>query len=372
MVSRDGKATEVRQILLVEDDDALRGLLQRHLAERGWKVAEARTVGEALAALEARRPDLLVLDLHLPDGSGWEVAACLRSAPGPRVPIVVCSAYSHPIRHSCRIEGYLAKPFTLADLDEAIDKAMTAPQSMDGPPATPRKRDRRKVAFYSSLAHDVRTPMSALRTGIESLLSNDVAWDETARREFLHLIATSAERVIRYARDVVDMARLEAGAMRYDPEPVEPCEAVESALRDLSASGVDTSRVLVQVEPQTAQAYADPVHVLRILVVLLENALRFSTGPVRVQALSSRNRVLWRVSDSGPGVPPKDRRKIFSKCYRMRACPPGTSGGPRLSLYICSQLARLQGGRLWVGESEEGGACFCLALPMVGASRISR
>jgi DNA-binding response OmpR family regulator len=172
-------------ILLVEDDDDLRGLMRRHLAGHGYRIAEAAGVREARGVLDASVPDLLILDIGLPDGTGWDVARYLRALAGGDIPIVVCSSHepSAADLEGCGVQGYIPKPFNLGALSECVVAALASPKPGYVAAAAAEEADDREVAFYSSLAHDMRTPMAILRTAVESLLADDVTWDEDARRE---------------------------------------------------------------------------------------------------------------------------------------------------------------------------------------------
>ncbi len=354
---------EQRRILLVEDDARLRGLVRRYLIERGHRVVGVGSVAEAVAALEHDPPDLMLLDIQLPDGSGWEAARWARDR-APRTAIVVCSSHEPSVEEAegYSIEGYIPKPFDVRSLPDLLETALTRGAAAYSPVGR-RATEDEAAAFYSSLAHDMRTPMATLQTAVESLLCDDVEWDAEARREFLEAIASSSERVGRYARDVVDLARLEAGAARARRETLDPHETIEPALRGLRARG-GIPAVAIRVGTGVSMVQADPGHVQRILVALLENAVVHSPAgaPVGLEVTRAGSEVQWRISDAGAGIPREDRERVFDRAYRVGR-PTGPTGGPRISLYLCRQLALLQGGRLWVEDADGSGCCFCLALP---------
>ncbi|HPT99951.1 MAG TPA: response regulator [Armatimonadota bacterium] len=354
------------RILLVEDDSDLRAIMRRHLAGRGYHVDEAESVVQARQILDQTAHDLLILDIILPDGSGWEVAryACERS--GAQLPIIVCSS-DGPAGvdlQEMSVQGYLCKPFDCHALIERVEAALSPAESAFVSAAQPREADETEVAFYSSLAHDMRTPMTTLRTAIESLLADDVEWDAESRREILDVVASSAERVGKYARDVIDLARLDAGAMRPHIQVVYPDEIHEALTRVLQARR-PAPLVTLSVASGTTAVLGDPGLIQRILLEVIDNALRCSPegAEVAVEASGAAGEVWWRVRDFGPGIAPEERERVFDRHHRMHGKNRATSRGPHLSLYLCREMARLQAGRLWVEETEGVGACFCLALP---------
>ncbi|HHX40353.1 MAG TPA: hybrid sensor histidine kinase/response regulator [Armatimonadetes bacterium] len=354
------------RILLVEDDTDLRAIMRRHLAGRGYHIDEAESVVQACGILDQAAHQLLILDIDLPDGSGWEVARYARGCSGAQLPVVICSSHepSAVDLQEENIQGYLRKPFDHHVLIERVEAALGAVESTFMSAAQPCEADDIEVAFYSSLAHDMRTPMTTLRTAIESLLADDVEWDAETRREFLEVVACSAERVGKYARDVIDLARLDAGAMRPHLQVVHPDEIHEALTRVLHTRR-PAPLVTLSVASGTTAVLGDPGLIQRILLEVIDNALRCSPegAEVAVEASGAAGEVWWRVRDFGPGIVPEERERVFDRHHRMHGRNRATSRGPHLSLYLCREMARLQAGRLWVEETEGTGACFCLALP---------
>ncbi|NLC55814.1 MAG: response regulator [Armatimonadetes bacterium] len=352
---------EKPRILLVKEDHTWRRRVRRRLGRCGYQVATAGSVATAVARLPRFRPDLLLLDPNLPDGSGWEVARQIRHQTGTHVPILVCPGLPPPDGDPGAPwpEDARPGPFGLEALVERV-QAVLSPAVAEASSA-----DDREAAFFSSLSHDLRTPLTTLRTAVESLMADDVEWDEETRREFLAAILSGAEQVGRYAQDLLELARLDAGALRPTRQRIEPEETLEALARDFEHQPQLPS-VRFQVAAGTPAAQGDPACVQRILVALVENALRCSPpGSEVVVALAGGARqTVWRVSDHGPGIPPAERELVFDRHRRVRG---GRSAGkaPGISLYLCRELARLQGGWLWVEEAEGGGACFCLALPAI-------
>ncbi|MDH7571624.1 MAG: response regulator, partial [Armatimonadota bacterium] len=181
-------------ILVVEDDADLRALICRHVRACGYSTAEAGSVAEALDFCRGARPNLVLLDINLPDGSGWEVARALQNTGETPVPIVVCSSAAPPWEgvYDGPVAGFVSKPFTARALVEAVQGALANPagESVAPPAAAPADGSDRdaEAAFFASLAHDLRTPMATFRTALESLLSSDVEWDRETQREFLAVV----------------------------------------------------------------------------------------------------------------------------------------------------------------------------------------
>jgi two-component system sensor histidine kinase KdpD len=212
------------------------------------------------------------------------------------------------------------------------------------------------TAVLRSVSHDLRSPLTAIGASAE-MLAEPEGLTESDRAELLASIRDQARRLDRLVGNLLDLSRLEAGAARPVPElwPVD-----ELVGRALEALGPDGDRVHVTLPAESPAVRADAAQLERVLVNLVENALRHSSPADRVEvgARVEAGDVLISVTDRGPGVPAADRESIFEPFWTG-------GGGSGLGLAIARGFATLNGGRLTV-ESELGrGATFSVVLPVV-------
>lgn len=218
-------------------------------------------------------------------------------------------------------------------------------------------------SLLSSVSHDLRTPLAVI-TGAASTLKDGKVAPET-RAELTGTILTEAERLNRLVRNLLDMTRLDAGAVvvKKEWQPVE--EAVGAALERVEA--VVGDRPIVTDLPSTLPLVPfDSILLQQVLVNLLENAAKY-TPPGTEIAVSARERegaVEIVVSDRGPGLRPGEEEKIFGKFYRAEQ---GRGGGVGLGLTICKGIVTAHGGKLWATARPEGGAAFHFTLPIEGS-----
>lgn len=216
-----------------------------------------------------------------------------------------------------------------------------------------------KNALLSSVSHDLRTPLAVI-TGAASTL-RDAAIDDSVRRELTETIVTEAERLNRLVRNLLDLTRLEAGAVEVQKEwqPLE--EAIGAALERTSPLLADHP-VTTEVPPDLPLVPFDSLLLQQALVNLLENAARHTPPgtPVRVAAVHRGGSVEIVIADRGPGLPPGAEPGVFDKLRR------GGGRGAGLGLTICKGIAEAHGGRIWAERRPEGGASFHLALPIEG------
>jgi two-component system, OmpR family, sensor histidine kinase KdpD len=222
--------------------------------------------------------------------------------------------------------------------------------------------DRLRTALLNSVSHDLRTPLAAIKASASSLLDPEVEWDEAQRREFLMTIDAEADRLTRLVDNLLDMSRIEAGAL--DPRPV------VTSVADLIGPVVRRARertrrrIDVDVPDSLPAVLADPVQLDQLLTNLLDNTRIYApNGPVAVVARPGRSgEVEIRVVDHGPGIPKPERERVFDQFYRLKAGgkrPDGTGMG----LAICRGIARAHRGTLWVETTPGGGSTFVLTLP---------
>jgi two-component system, OmpR family, sensor histidine kinase KdpD len=227
------------------------------------------------------------------------------------------------------------------------------------------ERERLRSTLLSSVSHDLRTPLAAVEGAATALLDDEAALDAAARRELLETIKEEAERLNRRVRNLLDMTRLEAGAVtvRKEWQPLE--EVVGAALTQLDER-LRHRKVDVEIRDGLRLVPLDAVLIEQVLVNLLENALRYSPAqaPLAVRAAPGLTEVLVEVADNGPGVPSGDEERVFERFYR--GAGQAGAGGVGLGLAICRAIVDAHGGRIWVENRRGGGASFRFTLPLEG------
>jgi two-component system, OmpR family, sensor histidine kinase KdpD len=225
-----------------------------------------------------------------------------------------------------------------------------------------QETDRLRTALLNSVSHDLRTPLASIKASASSLLDREIRWSDAERDEFLATINTEADRLTRLVHNLLDMSRIEAGAL--DPRLVESsvAEVVGPVVR--RARAASGQRVDVDVPEELPPVLVDPVRLDQVLTNLLDNARGYAAGsPVQVVARQVGDTVELRVVDHGPGIPGPERERVFDQFYRLKGGgkrPEGTGMG----LAICRGIVEAHGGRLRVETTPGGGASFVLTLPV--------
>lgn len=214
-------------------------------------------------------------------------------------------------------------------------------------------------ALLASLSHDLRTPLTAIRTAISNL--DSAALPEDQRRGQAHVAAIELERLTRLFDEILDMARIDAGTVRPRRSWTTPAEVVEAAINH-SATALAGRDVRVDASDEEA-VEIDPRLASSALSHLLENAARYaSDGPIGVRAWTDAEGLRVEVRDRGPGLQPHELERLFEPFYRgelFRSQMPGTGMG----LAITRGLVAADGGRVWAENLQPRGAAFTIAVP---------
>lgn len=223
-----------------------------------------------------------------------------------------------------------------------------------------RELDRMKSALLSTVSHELRTPLAAIKGNISSLLAEDVKWDATAQREFLQVALGQADRLSQLVTDLLDLSRLEAGTLVVRREPCAIAAVVERA-----AVYAPPERLLLDIPAGLPLVSADPARIEVVLRNLIDNAARYSPAdaPIRVSAAPSDGRVLIRVANSGPPIPPEHRDRLFEPYYRVDGGLARQTGGAGLGLSIAKGFVEAHDGRIWL-ETNHGETVFAFTLPV--------
>ncbi len=188
-----------------------------------------------------------------------------------------------------------------------------------------QRTDALRTALLSSVSHDLRTPLTSIKAAASSLLQQDVHWDEEEQRGFAQTIEREADRLNRLVGNLLDMSRIEEGALKPEKEQyslVALLQDVLGRLEPLLASRL----VRTHLPSDLLLVDVDYLHLDQVLTNLIENAVRYTPpdSPIDVSVRCEGEQVILSVADRGPGVPAAEMTRIFDKFYRVQQ---GRSGG---------------------------------------------
>ncbi len=248
-----------------------------------------------------------------------------------------------------------------AQLAMAIERAHLAEETQRARRAV--EAEQLRSSLLSSVSHDLRTPLAVITGAAGTLVEDEASLDAANRRELLRTILDEAERLNRLIRNLLDMTRLESGAVSVKKEWIPVDELVGAALGRMETrlAGRD---VRVELSPDLPLVPCDAILVEQALINLLENATKYGADPIDIRVTSEPGAVAFEIADRGSGIPAGHERQIFDKFHR--AGKDASTGGVGLGLAICRAITLAHGGRIWARNRDGGGAAFHFTLPVAG------
>ncbi|HVY44772.1 MAG TPA: hybrid sensor histidine kinase/response regulator [Minicystis sp.] len=365
------------RLLLVDDEPANLDVMERMLRRLGHEIERAADGRAGLAAFAARRPDLVLLDMMMPDMDGLEVLEKLKAAPGgDAVPVVLVTAH-HDREH--RIAGleagaddFIEKPLdsallvarvrTLLRLKAARDELAARHAEVVERHAALERLQREQRELTEFIVHDLKSPLAVVCANLAWVLG-EIGTDAPDLVDALDDANAAAGRLRRMIEDLLAVSRLEQSTFPLSVESLDvpPLldEVASSAKRRASERGVS-------VETRAAgalHARADAALLRRVLENIVDNSLRYTPRAGRVALeVSGDGWVTISVSNSGPAIPARDRARVFEKFARgeLEAAGRGNAG---LGLYFCKRAVQALGGDIRVDETPEWPTSFVITLP---------
>ena len=372
--SREG----VPNVIIVDDTPANLQLLTGMLKERGYKVRPVPSGKLALQAAKNDPPDLILLDIMMPEMDGYEVCERLKADEKLREISVIFISALNETMDKVRAFGvggvdYVTKPFQFEEVDARVSTHLEL------------QRQRRKLkenyeqlrrleglrdSLVHMIVHDLRNPL----TGISGFLDLALALErETLTEDGLEYLQTakrSTKAVIDMVSAVLDVSKMEAGEMKLHLAECDLVRIAADLMSDMQ-SLKEAREMILDAPPAPVTVVADKDLILRVIQNLLGNALKFtpSDGWIRLGIEPDENHVCVRVWDNGPGIPVEYRERIFEKFGQVEARANRQKHSTGLGLTFCKLAVEAHGGSIGV-ESEVGkGSKFWFVLPKDGAVR---
>jgi two-component system sensor histidine kinase KdpD len=257
------------------------------------------------------------------------------------------------------LEAFASQAALAIECDRLADKA--------GAAQVQAETEKSRNALLSSVSHDLRTPLAGILGAASSLLEEDERLTPAARRDLAESIHEESRRMSRLVGNLLEMTRLDAGAVQLKKEPCPVEEIIGSALTRLEKP-LDGRQVSAHIPANFPPVPMDVILMEQVLVNLLENAAKHTPpgSAIEISAAVADHVAVLEVADHGPGLAAGDERRVFEKFYRGKTPggTPGGTGGAGLGLSICKAAVEAHGGRISAENRAGGGAVFKITLPL--------
>jgi signal transduction histidine kinase len=364
-------------ILNVEDNGPKRYLKTRALAGAGFEVLEAADAATARALVRERRPDLVLLDVRLPDGDGRDLCAWIKgSEETAQIAVIQTSALlvdSHERVASldAGADGYLAEPLEPGELIahvRALLRVREAERERQAAMAALQEADRRKDEFLAMLAHELRNPLAPIRNAVEILKSEDPALRERART----IVSRQVSHLARLVDDLLEVSRITQRKVVVKRAPVTLRSVIDSAI-ETARPFVDANRhaLAVSIPDEDVWLEIDAVRIAQAIGNLLNNAAKFTPrgGRIRLGARLDGAEVEIEVVDNGTGIAPELLGSVFDLFTQDDRSLERSQGGLGIGLSLVRGMVELHGGSVHAESAgRDQGSRFAVRLPLATAA----
>jgi two-component system sensor histidine kinase KdpD len=256
-----------------------------------------------------------------------------------------------------RLLSALASQLGLAVERKALQHAATENEIL-------KRTDELKSALINAVSHDLRTPLASIIASGASLRRSDVDWTKKERQELGAVVEEEALRLDRIVGNLLDLSRLEGGALKLEKDVYDLAALVDDVLSRLGARAARHT-LGVDVPDDLPPVLLDYVAIDQVLSNLVENAAKHTPpgSEIEVSARARDGEVQVTVADNGPGIPPEALPRLFEPFYRVDM-PGRAAQGTGLGLTVAKGLVEAHGGRIWAENRPEGGARFVFTLPL--------
>jgi K+-sensing histidine kinase KdpD len=353
-------------------------LLEEHLARAGGQRADGCIdefgVRAAIATLPGPQRQVLA-EIYCRDRSVAGTARILQIPPGTvrlrtfyglrsvRRALQLAMRSPSPVRSlplRRRLAGYAAALGVAALAAAALEQRRLAAAAQTARPIA--EADRMRTALLAAVSHDLRTPLAAAKAAVSCLRAGDIQLTAEDHDELLATADESLDLLTRLLASLLDVSRLQAGALPVFPRPADLKEIIA---RSLDGIGPGSRVVMVAVSPGLPQVLVDPPIMERVIANVTANALRYSPSgsPPRLTATARGGWVELRVADCGPGVPEADRERMFVPFQRL--ADTGSTSGVGLGLTVSRGLTEAMRGTLEPEETPGGGLTVAISVPAI-------
>ena len=359
-------------IMVVDNTPANLKLLQDMLQSKGYRVLASPNGKMALHAATKSQPDLILLDIDMPEMDGFEVCRRLKANEATKdIPVLFISALTETADKvkAFAVGGvdYVSKPFQFEEVSARVETHLELrrqKRELQQSYNKLRELETQRDGLVHMIVHDLRSPLAVVLGNLEmaqaDTLPENAAFSVSAA-------LSSTEMVIEMVSAILDISKMEAGQMTLDYSVVDMSNLVRETMRMVAP--LQSHRSLTLTPPGEQEALSCDANLIRrILQNLIVNAIKFTDKQKGVITISmekaSANTVRVSVADNGPGVPPEYCEKVFDKFYQVSARKQGQGRSTGLGLTFCKLAVEAHGGRIGLESDEGKGSTFWFELPL--------
>ena len=363
-------------VLMVDDTPANLELLSGMLKGRGYKVRAAVSGKLALQAVRNNPPDLILLDINMPEMSGYEVCSELKSDEKLKeIPVIFLSALSETMDKVKAFGAggvdYITKPFQFEEVEARVEthlelrrQKLLLVESYN----KLRELEKMRDSLVHMIIHDLRSPLAGIYAYLQLIGENakNILSPDSVRH--IAEAMKAAKQMIQMVSDVLDASKMEEGQMKLKLAQCDLSHILLEVISELKS--IFNGREVRFIPPKTTlKVLADRDIISRVIQNLLANAIKFTSKDgalIRLGIEPAGDRVRVSIEDNGRGVAPENREKIFEKFAQVELRAGHQRDSTGLGLTFCKLAVEAHGGTIGVDSEEDKGSTFWFELPVAG------
>ncbi len=353
-------------ILIVDDTPLNLDVLGSMLTRCGYKVRPAPSGALALRAAQSKPPDLILLDILMPDMDGYSVCQELKQDEITRdIPVIFISALDDALDkvRAFQVGGvdYITKPFQLEEVLARIQNHLALDRLRKEVEALNTLKDQ----VIRTVSHDLVVPLDIVRFCTKAVMSSAAVQADAEALSNLQMALETATQMHAMVTSLLDLSRIEAG-LQLDLQAISLPLLLTEQWKHQRISAEQQNLSLNLIQPPEVMLKVDPRRIRQVLSNLLSNAIKYTPagGTVTLAADVNPTEVIVRVEDTGLGIPPDDLTRIFDKFHRVDTTEHMAIQGTGLGLSIVKAIVEQHRGRIWVTSQLGKGSCFYVAVPL--------
>jgi len=375
-----GTKKEIK-ILNVDDNNANRYILTRILTKVGYKIIEASNGKEALRLAKTEQPNLIILDINLPDITGYEVCQLLKSDPLTDF-IPILSISSHYIKNEdwiygleCGADNYLIKPIenhVLLAIVKSMLRIQNSEQKLRAALKEAETVNYVKTQFLANISHELRTPINVILSALQvsDIIVKDIDLLDTKKSkliEYNNVMKQNGFRLIRLINNLIDVAKVDSGFMNLNLKNIDIIKIVEDMTLSV-ANFVENRQIelIFDTDMEERIIACDPDKIERIMFNLLSNAIKFTNagGKITVNIFDKGEYIIISVKDTGIGISKENQKKIFQRFLQVDDSLSRNTEGSGIGLSLVKSFVYMHGGEITVESDCGKGSNFIIKIPV--------